>query len=58
MYDADSLAHLVMRCGFEDVQERGFLESAIPGIEEVELAERVLNGVGVCVEGVKPSGLA
>jgi hypothetical protein len=31
-----------------------FLQSEIPGIEEVEQASRVLDGAGVCVEGKKP----
>ena len=28
--------------------------SLIEGIEEVEESERVLDGAGVCIEGIKP----
>jgi hypothetical protein len=35
------------------VSERGYLQSEIPGIEEVEEAGRVLDGAGICVEARK-----
>jgi SAM-dependent methyltransferase len=54
MYDADSLARLMTGAGFSHVSEKGFCQSDIPGIEEVEVGPRVLNGVGACVEGKKP----
>ncbi len=54
MYDADSLAFHIRRAGFVDVGEMKYLESRIPQIEEIEHADRVLNG-GLVVEGVKPS---
>jgi hypothetical protein len=53
MYDADSLAHYLQEAGFTAVSERGYLQSEIPGIEEVEESERVLNGAGICVEAKK-----
>lgn len=52
MYDADSLIHLLEVRGFEHAEERGYLESRIQGIEEVELASRILEGI--CIEAVKP----
>ena len=54
MYDSDSLIHYLLLTGFEEVRERKFRESAIPGIDEVEQGDRVLNGAGVCVEARKP----
>jgi len=54
MYDADSLAAHFQRAGFAEVQAMPFQDSRIHGIEEVEQASRVLNGEGICVEGVKP----
>ena len=54
MYDADSLICLLKAHGFEHAEELGYLESRIQGIEEVELASRVLNDAGVCVEADKP----
>jgi SAM-dependent methyltransferase len=54
MYDADSLIHYLESAGFAGVSEKGYLQSEIPGIEEVEEASRVLDGAGVCVEGKKP----
>lgn len=54
MYDADSLAKLMTGAGYSSVAEKGFCQSDIPGIEEVEVGPRVLDGVGACVEGKKP----
>ena len=54
MNDAESLIAYVQAAGFVQVQEKKFLQSSIEGIGEVEEAERVLNGAGVCVEGIKP----
>lgn len=53
MYDAQSLVHHVTVAGFVEVEQRPFLDSRIEGIEQVEKPERVLNGRGICVEGVK-----
>ncbi len=55
MFDGDSLSYHMRQAGFVDVGVRSFRESRIQGIEEVEIAERVLDGRGVCVEGIKPS---
>lgn len=54
MYDAGSLSSRLRDAGFAGVRQRGFLDSQIPGIEEVEATSRVLHGAGVCVEGTKP----
>jgi SAM-dependent methyltransferase len=53
MYDSDSLIRYLEEAGFAGVSERGYLQSEIPGIEEVEEAGRVTDGAGVCVEGRK-----
>lgn len=53
MYDADSLIRYMDEAGFAGVIERGYLQSEIPGIEEIEEAERILDGAGVSVEGKK-----
>ena len=57
MYDANSLVGHFEDAGFREVRECGFLEGRIKGIEEVEQPERVLNGAGICVEGIKPAEL-
>jgi SAM-dependent methyltransferase len=54
MYDSDSLMGYLEEAGFTAVTEKGYLQSEIPGIEEVEEAHRVLEGEGICVEGKKP----
>jgi len=54
MYDANSLIKYFRWAGFEDVEEMDFLHSRIENIQIVEQADRVLNGAGVCIEGVKP----
>jgi SAM-dependent methyltransferase len=54
MYDSDSLLHYMEEAGFTAVSERGYLQSEIPGIAEVEEPGRVLEGAGICVEGKKP----
>jgi predicted SAM-dependent methyltransferase len=54
MYDAQSLVGSFLDAGFVEVSERGFRESRIDGIGDVEMAGRVLNGAGICVEGVNP----
>jgi predicted SAM-dependent methyltransferase len=53
MYDSDSLVRYLKLAGFQQVSEKKFLSSEIPGIEEVEREERVLNGAGICIEGKK-----
>jgi SAM-dependent methyltransferase len=55
MYDSESLAGYMTIAGFVDVEEKGYCESDIPNIAEVEREDRVLNGAGVCVEGKKAS---
>jgi hypothetical protein len=54
MYDSDSLTRYLEEAGFVGVFEKKYLQSDIPGIEDVEEASRVLDGAGICVEGRKP----
>lgn len=53
MYDKESLILIFQEAGFHRVESRGFLESRIEGIENVEIEGRVKEGAGICVEGVK-----
>jgi len=55
MYDAESLTALFEAGGFVEVRRRAYLESEIADIDAVEEQSRVLDGAGVCVEGVKPA---
>ncbi len=55
MYDADSLIKYFELSGFANVKLMQFRKSRINGIEDVEKARRVLNGAGICVEGIKYS---
>jgi predicted SAM-dependent methyltransferase len=55
MYDAESLAALLEAGGFVEVRRREYLDSDMEGIGAVEEQSRVLNGAGVCLEGVKPA---
>jgi len=51
MYDAPNLVTMFRDAGFSDARPRAYLESAIPGIGEVERGSRVLEGEGFIVEG-------
>ena len=53
MYDRESLMALLKDCGFEEVTEREFLESAIPVIEDVEREEKEMS---IYMEACKPGG--
>lgn len=53
MYDAQSLASRMMAAGLGEVQERSLWDSKITGIEFIEKRERIDDGAGVCVEGMK-----
>lgn len=53
MYDAQSLVHWLSVAGFSNVSEMNFCKSRIEEVDVIEQAERVLNGEGVCVEGIK-----
>ncbi len=53
MYDSDSLIHYLEAAGIQEVSEKGFRASDIPGIEEIEDPQRVLDGAGICIEGKK-----
>jgi predicted SAM-dependent methyltransferase len=57
MYDRFSLARLLTRSGFHEVQQRGAAESAIPGFADYELdtdGPRVRKPDSLFVEGVRP----
>jgi ubiquinone/menaquinone biosynthesis C-methylase UbiE len=54
MFDADSLAYHMRQAGFQEVEERQYLDSRIANIGDVERSNRLLEGQGVAVEGVKP----
>ncbi len=58
MYDSDSLVEYFKWAGFVDVQGMEYHKSRIEEIEKIEESERVLNGSGVCVEGIKPTSIA
>ena len=57
MYDAESLIALLQTGGLVEVRRREYLDSEIEDIGALEEQSRVLNGAGVCVEGVKPEPL-
>jgi predicted SAM-dependent methyltransferase len=52
LYDEASLGALLREAGFIDIRRRRYLESAIPGIEEVERKGRVVESI--CLEARKP----
>jgi SAM-dependent methyltransferase len=52
MYDEAHLAHLLSAQGFREVAPRGFLDSRIPEIGDVEVAGRILDGAGFVLEAV------
>lgn len=54
MYDAESLTKSFQEAGFGDVQNMACHASRIVGIEGIEDPRRVLNGEGICIEGIKP----
>ena len=54
MYDGPSLASRLVAAGFAEVANKGYLDSRIKGVGEVEQAIRVENGAGVVAEGVRP----
>jgi predicted SAM-dependent methyltransferase len=55
VYDAASLCQLFVEAGFTSPAARAFLESHIPTdrLAQVEHADRVCDGAGICVEAVK-----
>ena len=55
LYDVESLVFYLRQTGFVDASERECHQSRIEDIEQIELADRILDGAGVCVEAVKPA---
>jgi hypothetical protein len=55
MYDQEGLVAVFEEAGFARPAARRYLESAIPRepLEQVERADRLCNGAGVCVEAFK-----
>lgn len=53
MYDTESLSLHMEETGFVNIEGKALFESAIYNIHEVENPERMQNGAGICVEGVK-----
>ena len=53
MYDANSHKHHLESAGFAEVRHMALHESRIDGIEQVEDPSRVLEGKGICIEGIK-----
>jgi predicted SAM-dependent methyltransferase len=55
MYDQEGLQAVFAEAGFAQPEPRPYLDSAIPRepLEQVEHADRLCNGAGVCVEAVK-----
>ncbi len=54
MYDAESLCQRFEETGFLEVREMHCHNSRITEVESVENPNRILNGAGICVEGMKP----
>jgi ubiquinone/menaquinone biosynthesis C-methylase UbiE len=54
MYDLDSLTDLFVQAGFVEVQSMECHVSRITDIQGVEDPSRILNGGGICVEGLRP----
>jgi ubiquinone/menaquinone biosynthesis C-methylase UbiE len=54
MYDAESLSKHLEQAGFADILAMAALETRIAGIKGIENPDRIVGGVGVCVEGIKP----
>jgi SAM-dependent methyltransferase len=55
MYDSESLIARFRAAGFEDVAQREFNDSRIDDLASVEQACRIVDGRGLCVEGLKCS---
>jgi SAM-dependent methyltransferase len=53
-YDAESLINYFRMAGFIEVQEMQLFQSRIESIKEIEDPKMILDGVGICVEGLKP----
>jgi predicted SAM-dependent methyltransferase len=54
MYDQEGLLAVFAEAGFAHAEARRYLESAIPRepLEQVERADRICDGAGVCVEAI------
>jgi predicted SAM-dependent methyltransferase len=53
LYDSYSLQKHFVNAGFREVEKKQIYQSRITGIEKIEVEDRVLNGRGICIEGIK-----
>lgn len=53
VYDADSLRKLFEESGFQDIEQKKPFDSKVEGIRQIEIPDRIQNGAGICMEGVK-----
>lgn len=54
LYDQESLTKYLKDAGFVHIKKKKFRQSSIPNISSVEVKERDLNIVGLCLEAQKP----
>jgi SAM-dependent methyltransferase len=54
-YDAESLISYFRWAGFIEVQKMHLFQSRIDGIKEIENPQMILDGAGICIEGLKPA---
>lgn len=53
MYDKQSLKKILKDTGFKNIRQRKYLASEIKNIKEIEKPERIIDGVGICIEATK-----
>lgn len=53
LYDSYSLRKYFTQAGFREAEEKQIYQSRIDEIEKIEKEERIVNGAGICVEGIK-----
>ena len=54
IHDVDSLRKMFEKTGFKEVQEMDCHQSRIEDINDIEQKESIINGAGICIEGLKP----
>ena len=53
IHDVDSLRKMFEKAGFKEVLEKGYHQSRIEDIHIIEQKECMINGAGICIEGLK-----
>jgi SAM-dependent methyltransferase len=53
LHDVDSLKELFEKTGFKEVQEMHYHQSRIEDIQDIEQEDCIMNGAGICIEGLK-----